>query len=177
MALKRQHETESAFSMSSMTDVVFLLLIFFMVTSTFVFPSALEVNLPQSSQTTQLKPSSRIYIDSLQQVWVTEADSLNEGTARPVDATQLRGFMQSVKNGSDAEHQFVALHADEAVSYGKIVDILDMGAKVGLKVVLATKPSSSAPAEGEASAPAQDETQPAAATSAEASNAATEANQ
>ena len=48
--------------MSSMTDVVFLLLIFFMVTSTFVFPSALEVNLPQSSQTTQLKPSSRIYI-------------------------------------------------------------------------------------------------------------------
>ena len=68
--------------MSSMTDVVFLLLIFFMVTSTFVFPSAVEVNLPQSSQTTQLKPSSRIYIDSLQQVWVTEADSLNEGTAR-----------------------------------------------------------------------------------------------
>ena len=55
----------SMFSMASMTDVIFLLLIFFMVTSTFVSPSALEVNLPQSSQTTSLKPTSRIYIDSL----------------------------------------------------------------------------------------------------------------
>ena len=50
MALKRQHKTLSMFSMASMTDVIFLLLIFFMVTSTFVFPSALEVNLPQSSE-------------------------------------------------------------------------------------------------------------------------------
>ena len=158
MALKRQHETQSAFSMSSMTDVVFLLLIFFMVTSTFMFPSALEVNLPQSSQTTQLKPSSRIYIDSLRRVWVTEADSLNEGYARPVDETQLVGFLQSVKNGSDSEHQFVALHADEAVPYGKIVEILDLGTKAGLKVVLATKPSSSSANE----APEQDVTQPAA---------------
>lgn len=133
--------------MSSMTDVVFLLLIFFMVTSTFVFPSAVEVNLPQSSQTTQMKPSSRIYIDSLQRVWVTEADSLNEGTARQVDIAQLQGFMQSVKNGSDAAHQFVALHADEAVPYGKIVEILDMGTKVGLKVVLATKPSAGSTAD------------------------------
>lgn len=133
--------------MSSMTDVVFLLLIFFMVTSTFVFPSAVEVNLPQSSQTTQMKPSSRIYIDSLQRVWVTEADSLNEGTARQVDITQLQGFMQSVKNGSDAAHQFVALHADEAVPYGKIVEILDIGTKVGLKVVLATKPSAGSSAD------------------------------
>ena len=161
MALKRQHETLSAFSMSSMTDVVFLLLIFFMVTSTFVFPSALAVNLPQINQTTHLKPSSRIYIDSLQQVWVTEADSLNEGTARQVDATQLQGFLQSVKNGSDADHQFVALHADEAVSYGKIVEILDMGAKVGLKVVLATKPSSTA-SNGNEATEQDDVTQPAA---------------
>ena len=169
MALKRQHDTQSAFSMSSMTDVVFLLLIFFMVTSTFVFPSALEVNLPQSSQTTQLKPSSRIYIDSLQRVWVTEADSLNEGYARPVDETQLVGFLQSVKNGSDSEHQFVALHADEAVPYGKIVEILDLGTKAGLKVVLATKPSSSSANE----APEQDVTQPAAS----ATDAATPPNQ
>lgn len=41
MALKRQHDMMAAFSMASMTDVIFLLLIFFMVTSTFVFPNAL----------------------------------------------------------------------------------------------------------------------------------------
>ncbi len=63
MALKRQYDMTSLFSMASMTDVIFLLLIFFMVTSTFVFPTALEINLPQSSEQTALKPSTRLYID------------------------------------------------------------------------------------------------------------------
>ncbi|WP_286524583.1 biopolymer transporter ExbD, partial [Duncaniella freteri] len=58
MALKRQHRMMEVFSMASMTDVIFLLLIFFMVTSTFVFPTALEVNLPESSHQTSLKPST-----------------------------------------------------------------------------------------------------------------------
>lgn len=40
MSLKRQHDMMAGFSMASMTDVVFLLLVFFMVTSTFVFPTA-----------------------------------------------------------------------------------------------------------------------------------------
>ena len=49
MALKRQYDMTALFSMASMTDIIFLLLIFFMVTSTYVFPTALELNLPQSS--------------------------------------------------------------------------------------------------------------------------------
>ena len=48
MALKRQQEMLATFSMASMTDVVFLLLVFFMVTSAFVFPTALEVDLPEA---------------------------------------------------------------------------------------------------------------------------------
>ena len=63
MALKRQHEISATFSMASMTDVIFLLLVFFMVTSTFVFPTALEVNLPQSSEQTAIKPGTRVYLD------------------------------------------------------------------------------------------------------------------
>lgn len=63
MALKRQYDMTSLFSMASMTDVIFLLLIFFMVTSTFVFPTALEVNLPQSSEQTAIKPSTRVFVD------------------------------------------------------------------------------------------------------------------
>ena len=54
MALKRQHDMMAMFPMASMTDVIFLLLIFFMITSTFVFPTALEVNLPQSTVQTAL---------------------------------------------------------------------------------------------------------------------------
>ncbi len=143
MALKRQHESQSMFSMSSMTDVIFLLLIFFMVTSTFVFPTALEVNLPQSSQTTALKPTSHVYIDSLQQVYVTTNDSLKESEPRPLAMEQLPAFLADVKANNDPEHQFVALHANVNVPYGKIVEILDMGSRVGLKIVLATTPAAS----------------------------------
>ncbi len=140
MALKRQHQTLSMFSMASMTDIIFLLLIFFMVTSTFVFPSALEVNLPQSSQQTALKPTTRIYIDKDMNMYSTQEDGQTTSEPTPLPASQLEGFMQALKQANPEE--FVALYADEEVPYGKIVDILDKGSKAGLKVVLATKPAS-----------------------------------
>ncbi len=129
------------FSMASMTDVIFLLLIFFMVTSTFVFPSAMEVNLPQSSQQTAIKPSTRIYIDKDSHIFVTQIspDSTSESEPMPMQPDQLDGFLQSVKQGDP--QQFVALYADEEVPYGKIVEILDKGSRIGIKVVLATKPA------------------------------------
>lgn len=142
MALKRQHDTQAVFSMASMTDVIFLLLIFFMVTSTFVFPSALEVNLPQSSQQTALKPTTRIYVDKDLNMFATIGDSIKEGELTPIAPEQLDGFMKQLVVENPTE--FVAVYADEEVAYGKIVDILDKGSRNGLKVVLATKPASEA---------------------------------
>ena len=69
MALKRQNDLLATYSMASMTDVIFLLLIFFMVTSTFVFPTALEVKLPQSSEQTVIKPGTKVYIDKDQKLF------------------------------------------------------------------------------------------------------------
>ena len=63
MALKRRTKIETTFSMSSMTDVIFLLLIFFMVTSTVVFPNAIKVLLPQSKKQTSASPMTRVTID------------------------------------------------------------------------------------------------------------------
>ena len=139
MALKRQHKTLSMFSMASMTDVIFLLLIFFMVTSTFVFPSALEVNLPQSSEQTAIKPSTRIYVDKDLNMYATQTSDTGESDLLPIATEQLEGFMQALKAGNPDE--FVAVYADEEVNYGKIVEILDKGSKQGVKIVLATKPS------------------------------------
>lgn len=139
MALKRQHNTLSMFSMASMTDIIFLLLIFFMVTSTFVFPSALEVNLPQSSEQTAIKPSTRIYVDKDLNMYATETTDNGESDLHPIAPEQLEGFMQALKMGNTNE--FVAVYADEEVNYGKIVEILDKGSKQGVKIVLATKPS------------------------------------
>ncbi|MDE6651825.1 MAG: biopolymer transporter ExbD [Paramuribaculum sp.] len=144
MALKRQFDMTSLFSMASMTDVIFLLLIFFMVTSTFVFPTALEINLPQSSEQTALKPKTRIYIDKESVIYA----SFDESEPQPMaDPNQLLGFLQLIQRQSPQD--VIAVYADEEVKYGKLVEILDLGARNGLKMVLATKPAptSAKPAE------------------------------
>ncbi len=130
------------FSMASMTDVIFLLLIFFMVTSTFVFPSALEVNLPQSSQQTALKPTTRIYIDKDLTMFAWRSDSVgqNGGDLQPLPDGDLERFMATLHEQNPSE--FVAVYADETVPYRSIVDVLDKGSRHGIKIVLATKPAS-----------------------------------
>jgi biopolymer transport protein ExbD len=143
MALKRQFDLSATYSMASMTDVIFLLLIFFMVTSTFVFPNALEVNLPESSATTSLKPEARIYLGADGQIKTiagdgTEWTALNEGES-------VESFIALIKQQQSAEtadttaEAFVALYADTDVPYGQVVNVLNLGAKHDVKVVLATK--------------------------------------
>ena len=63
MALKRRQKISPNFSMASMTDIIFLLLIFFMITSTMVSPNAIKVLLPQGKQQTSAKPLTRVIID------------------------------------------------------------------------------------------------------------------
>lgn len=136
MALKRQNELLATYSMASMTDVIFLLLIFFMVTSTFVFPTALEVNLPQSSEQTVIKPSTRVYIDKDMNLYA----SFGETEPQAIPEEQLLTFLQLTQQQDST--QFIALYADESVPYGKIVEVLDLTARHNLKMVLATKPAS-----------------------------------
>lgn len=135
MALKRQHETTATFSMASMTDVIFLLLVFFMVTSTFVFPTALEVNLPQSSEQTAIKPGTRVYLDKDMNIFV----SYEKEEPKAIHIDDLVSYLVSAQQQSPGS--FIALYADEAVPYGKVVEILNLAAKNSLKMVLATKPA------------------------------------
>lgn len=137
MALKRQNTMMAAFSMASMTDVIFLLLIFFMVTSTFVFPTALEVNLPESSKQTALKPSTRVYIDKEGAIYATADES--EPAAMSLES--LLAFLQAQALKADGGDNFIAVYADEEVTYGTLVKVLDLGAQNNLKMVLATKPA------------------------------------
>lgn len=123
--------------MASMTDVIFLLLIFFMVTSSFVFPNGLEVNLPQSSQSTAIKPGTRVYIDREQNYYAAYGDSAEPQMMTP---EELTSFLDLVSQQD--EENYVALYADEETPYGKIVEALNIGAATGLKMVLATKPVS-----------------------------------
>ncbi len=147
MALKRQYDMTALFSMASMTDVIFLLLIFFMVTSTYVFPTALELNLPQSSEQTALKPSTRIYVYPEGDIIVQFADE--DPAAATVES--LESFLVDAQSRLPEGEPFnIAIYADEEVPYGEIVRILDVGARKGLKMVLATK---AAPTKVEPAAP------------------------
>lgn len=139
MALRRPHDMMAMFSMASMTDVIFLLLIFFMVTSTFVFPTALEVNLPQSSEQTAIKPGTRVYIDKEHRLYASFGDE----EPQAIEPEALLAFLQLAQK-SEPE-SFIAVYADEEVPYGKIVEVLDMGARNNLKMVLATKPTQTTP--------------------------------
>lgn len=137
MALKRQNTMMATFSMASMTDVIFLLLIFFMVTSTFVFPTALEVNLPQSSKQTALKPSTRVYIDKYGAIYATA----DESEPVEMDMESLLAFLGNQAAKPDGGEEYIAVYADEEVTYGALVKVLDLGAQNNLKMVLATKPA------------------------------------
>ena len=123
MALKRRNRIEASFSMASMTDVIFLLLIFFMVTSTFVFPNAIKVNLPQSKQQAAVKPLARVTIDASLNYYVSV------GKAKAV----------KVARNQDPEMYF-ALYADESVPYREIMKVLNVANDNQLRMVLATQP-------------------------------------
>ena len=144
MALKRQFDMSATFSMASMTDVIFLLLIFFMVTSTFVFPNALEVNLPESAGKTALKPAARIYLDTEGRT----ATMYGEGSDWQLieDDAQLQAFLRVVNEQSeDSVSTFVGLYADKEVPYGRVVEILNLGSDRGVRVVLATQAPAQTP--------------------------------
>lgn len=126
-----------------MADVIFLLLIFFMVTSTLIIPSALEVNLPESTEQTIEKPQTEVYIDSVSQLYIVanRNDSVAEGRMpRPVAVEELQASLLLLR--SQGELNSVALYADSVVPYASVVKVLDMAARNDIKMVLATRPTS-----------------------------------
>lgn len=134
MALKQRHTIESGFSMASMTDVIFLLLIFFMITSTIVVPSAIKVLLPKAQQQAQAKPLTRVTIDADMRYYVAEGGDIE----REVPFEAITPFLEASYN--EDPNIFVALYADENVPYREVVKILDLANQHKFKMVLMTRP-------------------------------------
>ena len=131
MALKRRTKVNESFSMASMTDVIFLLLIFFMVTSTVVIPNAIKVTLPQAQKQTAAKPLTRVTIDANLNYYV----AFGNQREKQVSFEEITPFLQD----SYAKEMFVALYADETVPYKEIVRILNIANQNKFKMVLATR--------------------------------------
>jgi biopolymer transport protein ExbD len=138
MALKRKTKVNDAFSMASMTDVIFLLLIFFMVTSTVVIPNAIKLTLPQAQKQTAAKPISRVTIDAALNYYVAYGNQRE----KQVSFEDITPFLQ--ERYDKEPEMFVALYADESVPYREIVRVLDIANRNKFKMVLATRPPKTA---------------------------------
>ncbi|MDR2680264.1 MAG: biopolymer transporter ExbD [Tannerella sp.] len=134
MALKRKTKINPNFSMASMTDVIFLLLIFFMVTSTVVVPNAIKLTLPQSQKQMAAKPLSRVTIDKNMNYYV----AFGSQREKQVSLNDIAPFLQDIYNREP--EMFVLLYADETVPYGEIVKVLNIANENKFKMALATRP-------------------------------------
>ncbi|MDG1252420.1 MAG: biopolymer transporter ExbD [Schleiferiaceae bacterium] len=130
MNLKNRSKVSAEFNMSSMTDMVFLLLIFFMLTSTLVTTSALDVILPKSKAQTVKKSTVTVTINPDLQV------SVNSDI---VDISQLElVILEAAANDPEA---VIILRADASVPTGETVRVMDIAYRNRIKMVLATDPS------------------------------------
>ena len=134
MALKRRNKIQTTFSMSSMTDVIFLLLIFFMVTSTVVFPNAIKVLLPQSKKQTSASPLARVTIDKDLNYYVAFGNEREHS----VSFDEITPWLRSMQ--LEEPDMYVALYADETVPYSEVIKVLDIANREHFSMVLATRP-------------------------------------
>ena len=133
MAIKSRNKVEPTFNSSSMSDLVFLLLIFFMLTSTLVAPNAIKLMLPSSNSKTMAKQTVTVYVNDQFQYYVDET---------PADETQLVDLINS-KIGNDNQAT-VVLRSDKSVPVQYIVNVIDAVNEINNatgnnhKVILAT---------------------------------------
>jgi len=134
MALKRKTKTNANFSMASMTDIIFLLLIFFMITSTVVVPNAIKVNLPQAQRQTAAKPLSRVTIDKNLNYYVAHGNQRE----RKVAFDDIVPFLQ--ERFEQEPEMYVALYADETVPYGEVVKVMHIAYLNKFNMLFMTRP-------------------------------------
>lgn len=143
MAINTRNKRRLDFSTASMSDLVFLLLIFFMVTSTLVSPNAVKLLLPDSKSKTMARQTVTVYIDYKFQYQV---DANKNGRPIVADLNVLSEFISTSLNGQP-EDASVVLRCDKTVPVQYIVNVFDivneLNSQTGnkFKVILATKPA------------------------------------
>ncbi len=134
MALKRRTKVEASFIMSSMTDLIFLLLIFFVLASTMSAPNDIKINLPSSkAQTNTRQVVAKVFIDNLGNYSV----AVGKTKPVPVEPEMLAAYLCQVQ--AQDSTMYIALHADQDIAYKEVVRVLDIANQHHMKLVVATK--------------------------------------
>ena len=129
MALRSRNKVSADFNMSSMTDIVFLLLIFFMLTSTLVSPNALKLLLPSSKARTLEKQTVSVSITKDIDFFINENKVLEANIER-----ELKLLLDNIDEAA------IILHTDKTVDIEHVVKVMDIAYRNKYKIVLATTP-------------------------------------
>ena len=129
MDLGNRKKVDSGFSMASMTDIIFLLLIFFMLTSSFVTPSGLPVSLPGSKSSTIVMQKVSVTITEDLQYFVNGTETSKQ---------QVKGLLR--ENLQEADEGVVVLHIDKNVPVDNLVHVAGIATELKAKVSIATVP-------------------------------------
>jgi biopolymer transport protein ExbD len=129
MALRSRNKVEVNYSVAGMTDIIFLLLLFFMLTSTLINPNALNLLLPRSNNQVQAKPMTTISISK---------DIVFYVDRQPVDKMHLESVLR--EKVAKRKEPVVSIHADRSVPIEHIVMIMNIARNNNYKVILATSP-------------------------------------
>ena len=132
MSIKATNKINAGFSLSSMTDIVFLLLIFFVIVSTMVSPFALPVDLPKGRTTTS-KEQPKVALRM-------EASSVVKLNGSSVPFADLEGALvaEMSKHGTN---DAIVLHVAQEVPTGEMVTVLDIAKRKKWRIVLASAPT------------------------------------
>lgn len=136
MAIKRRTKVDPSFSMSSMTDIVFLLLIFFLVTSTLVNPNALKLLLPKSTNQVAAKATVSVSIKHHQ-----KNDNFSfhiNGRQKPISFEEVEVQLQELLQ--ENEDPTFSIYADKTVPVEHVVNLMNIAKRNKFKVILATSP-------------------------------------
>ncbi|MFD2696609.1 ExbD/TolR family protein [Mesonia sediminis] len=129
MNLRGRNKVSPEFSMSSMTDIVFLLLVFFMLTSPVITPEALDLILPKAKGKTTNKHELAVSINKDMQMFINQEQIRKENLE-----LELQKRLQSVETPT------IILRAEESVPIQEAVYVMDVAKRNQFKVVLAVKP-------------------------------------
>ena len=130
MSLKSQNKINPNFSMSSMTDIVFLLLIFFMLTSTLVTTNALQISLPNSSAESIKKQIISISITEDRRYFIN---------SDPVEKVLLESKIKALFASED--NPTLVLRAEKNTPIKLAVYVMDIAYRNNISIVLATQPN------------------------------------
>lgn len=138
MSFKQRLKPSAEFSSSSIADLVFLLLIFFMLTSTFVNQSGVKVDLPKGKSTNQNPAKNTVTLtEDGNYVWNSEV--LGEGLEVEDRERLVRERIAEVLTDADEENNVITLRVDKAVTMGVATAIIEEVSANGGSIVIQTE--------------------------------------